>query len=187
MPNVGLMMKELMVEELTTQLKTHGDFFVTVVGTLQAGEADMLRKRLFGAQAQMLLVKRTLGRRSLSALSLDAQIDSLLGSSVGRRPAGSDTSVAHHPADGGAVPGSVGFVIPHEDILSVAKVIVETAKANPEKFSVRGGWVTGQVLTQQHVEELASLPPKLQLIANLIGVIESPITNIIWTIEQVLR
>ena len=161
MPNVGLMMKELMVEELTTQLKTHGDFFVTAVGTLQASEADTLRKRLFGAQAQMLLVKRTLGRRSLSALSLDAQIESLLGSSV-------------------------GFVIPHDDILTVAKVIVETAKANPEKFSVRGGWITGQVLSQQHVEELASLPPKPQLIANLIGVIESPITNIIWTIEQAL-
>ena len=163
MPNVGLMMKELMVEELTTQLKEHSDFFVTTVGTLQAGEADLLRKRLFSALAQMLLVKRTLGRRSLSAVSLDTQIESLLGTS------------------------SVGFVFPtSEDVLPVAKVIVETAKANPEKFSVRGGWVTGQVLTQQHVEELASLPPKPQLIANLIGVIESPITNIIWTIEQAL-
>ena len=80
--------------------------------------------------------------------------------------------------------GSIALIVAHEDVVSVAKIIAETAKAGPEKLIIRGGRISGQLLNQARVQELASLPSKLQLIANLIGVLESPISDLIFVLEQ---
>ena len=159
MAKVGRMVKEQMLQDMTATLQAHQDFFVTTVGPLQAGETDLLRKRLRAAKAEMRMVKRRLGTRVFSSLNFDGAAAELLN-------------------------GSVALIVAHEDVVSVAKLIAETAKANPEKLIIRGGRISGQFLSQSRVQELASLPSKLQLIANLIATIESPISDLIFVLEQ---
>ena len=67
-----------------------------------------------------------------------------------------------------------------------AAIASATPKADEEKLTVRGGLVEGQVLDKKGVEHVANLPSKPQLVAQLIGVIESPIANVIMTMESVL-
>ena len=159
MAKVGRLVKERMVEELSGALKGSASVLIASMGPLKAAEADALRKRLRGSQARMVVAKRTLGTRSLSALSTDDRLTALLS-------------------------GSVAFVIPGDDIVKTAKIVVEFAKANEGKLMVRGGWVEGQVLGDKSVEEIASLPPKPQLIANVVGALEAPFSNLIWTLEH---
>lgn len=161
MAKVGRLVKDQMVQELTSALGERPNFFVTSIGRLDAVEADGLRKKLRSMRSRLIMVKRTLGVRGLTAVKTEEPISLL--------------------------EGSVGFVVPEEDVLPVAKLIVEFAKAGEEKLAVRGGWIDGQLLDQRRVEQLASLPPKPQLIAELIGVLESPMSDLVFTIEQVLR
>ena len=159
MAKVGRVVKERMVEELAEALKGSSSVLIASMGPLKAAETDSLRKRLRGSQARMFVAKRTLGERSLDALSAGDRLATLLS-------------------------GSVAFVIPGEDVVKTAKIVVEFAKANEGKLTVRGGLVEGQILNNKSVEEIASLPSKPQLIANLVGALESPFTSLIWTLEH---
>jgi len=160
MANAGRLIKELMVEELSDALRQSPNVFVTSVGRLPAGETDTLRKQLRSVHARLRLVKRSLVLRSLS---------------------GED-----HPEVSGLLGGSVALVFPHEDVLPTAKVIVEFARSHEDELVIRGGWVEGQLLDPHHVKELATLPSTPQLIAQLIGLIDYPMTDLIWTMERVL-
>ena len=159
MAKVGRLVKERMVEELSGALKGSASVLIASMGPLKAAEADALRKRLRGSQARLFVAKRTIGTRGISALSGADGLEKLLS-------------------------GSVAFVIPGEDVVKTAKIVVEFAKANEGKLTVRGGWVDGQVLNDTRIEEIASLPSKLQLIANVVGALEAPFVDLIWTLEH---
>lgn len=160
MAKVGRLVKELMVQELMTELKNRPNFFVATPGRLSAVEADTLRKRLRTVQAKVLVIKRTLGLRGMSALDL-TEMTALFA-------------------------GSVALVLPGQEIIPAAKLLVDFAKADREKLNIRGGWIDGQLLDQQALEELASLPPKPQLAAQLIGAIELPLTELVMVLESTL-
>ncbi len=159
MAKVGRLVKERMVEELSDALKSSTSLLIASMGPMKAAETDSLRKRLRGSQARMFVAKRTLGTRSLSALVSDDRLTALLS-------------------------GSVAFVIPGADVIKTAKIIVEFAKANEGKLTVRGGWVEGQVLNNKSIETIASLPSKLQLIAEVVGALESPFSSLILALEH---
>ena len=159
MPKVGRFVKERMVEELSGALKGSSSLLIASMGPLKAAETDSLRKRLRGSQARLFVAKRTIGTRGLSTLSGADGLEKLLS-------------------------GSVAFVIPGDDVVKTAKIVVEFAKANEGKLIVRGGWVEGHLLDDKRVEEMANLPSKLQLIANVVGALEAPFTDLIWTLEH---
>jgi len=77
-------------------------------------------------------------------------------------------------------------VISPDDVVQTAKCIMEFAKANEEKLVIRGGWIEGQLLDRKHVEELASLPSRPQLIARVVCAIESPLADLIVTLERLI-
>lgn len=161
MAKAGRLVKELMVRELAAALADRSSFFVASIGALQATEADELRKRLRSVQARMLLVKRTLARRGVPALQRADGLETLFS-------------------------GSVALIVPGEDLIPAAKLLADFAKDRKEKLLIRGGWVEGQAVDQARFQEVAGLPAKPQLIAQLIGVLESPLTSLIFTVEQVL-
>ena len=163
MAKAGRLVKELMVRELATALSRRPDFFVASVGPLQATEVDTLRRRLQGVQARVLMIKRTLSLRGLAGVTLDPALK------------GGDLCV-----------GSVLFVLPGEEALPAAKLLVGFAKDRQEKLVLRGGMVDGQLLDAERLREVAELPSKPQLIAQLIGAIESPVVDVIWTLERVM-
>lgn len=160
MAKVGRLVKDVMVQELTEAFQASQSFFVASMGPLSAAESDTLRKRLRGSKARVLMIKRTLGLQGMTALKLDGA--------------------------GDLFQGSIALVFPGEDLIPSAKLLADFAKDHKEKLSVRGGFVEGQVLDGARFQELANLPPKPQLIAQLIGVLESPVSNVVWTLESVL-
>ena len=160
MAKVGRQVKESMVQELTSALKERPVFFVASVGPLQAGDADTLRKRLSGVQARLLMMKRTLGLQGIRALKLD-QTEGLFD-------------------------GSVTLVLPGEDIIPAAKLLFDFAKEAQDKLTIRGGFIDGELFDQKRLKELADLPSRPVLIAQLIGVIESPISDVVVTLEAAI-
>ena len=160
MAKVGRMVKEGMVEELAQQLSAHPNLFVTRISHLSATDADVLRQKLHASRAQWVMVKKRLGLRALQSLKLEGMSQWL--------------------------DGSVGFVVPEDDVLPVAKLIVEFIKSHENQLEVRGAYVDGQLLDTARVQVLASLPPKPALLAQVVLTLESPLADLIFTIDRLV-
>ena len=164
MPKVGRLVKESSVRDIAGGISERPNFLVTSINRLPASEADRLRQALSGVQGRMIVVKRRLGRRAIEGLKLPGVGDNLFA----------------------LLEGTVGLVLPKDDLLPVAKALVEFIKAHEDQLTVRGGLFDGQVLDKHRVEELASLPSKAVLLAQVLGTIEAPIAQLIATVEQLI-
>ena len=157
---LGRKVKEAIIEELSTELSKRPNFFVTNINRLTAPEADVLRQRLYAAQAHLIMVSRRLGRRTIEPLHM--------------------TGLAE------LFEGSVALVFAGGDALPIAKIIVEFRKTHEEQLRVRGAVVDGQVLDTGAVEQLAYLPTRPVLLAQVAATLESPVADVIFTIERLL-
>jgi len=70
------------------------------------------------------------------------------------------------------------------DPVAVAKVLSDFAKAN-DKFVITGGAMPGQVMSAKDIQSLASLPPREELIARLLGTMQAPIAKLVRTMNEV--
>ena len=160
MARVGEMLKEGMVDELAKQLSEQPNVFVTSVNRLTASDANVLRAKLHASRASFVMVKRRIGLRTLERLNL---------SGIGE-----------------LLEGSVAFILTTEDVLPIAKQLVEFIKSHEDQLGVRGAWIDGQLLDKGRVEALAKLPPKPVLLAEVVGTVERPLSYLISTIEQLI-
>ena len=64
-----------------------------------------------------------------------------------------------------------------EDAVAAARVVADFAKTN-DKLVIRGGAYGGKVLDLNGVKQLASIPSKEVLLAQLLGLMQSPISRI---------
>jgi large subunit ribosomal protein L10 len=64
-----------------------------------------------------------------------------------------------------------------EDAVAAAKVVADFAKGN-DKLVVKGGAYAGKVLDANGVKALASIPSKEVLLAQLLGLMQSPISRL---------
>jgi len=63
-----------------------------------------------------------------------------------------------------------------EDAVAAAKVVAEFAKTN-DKLVIRAGAYGGKALDANGVKQLASIPSKEVLLAQLLGLMQSPVTR----------
>ena len=63
-----------------------------------------------------------------------------------------------------------------EDAVAAAKVVAEFAKTN-DKLVIRAGAYGGKVLDANGVKQLASIPTKEVLLAQLLGLMQSPVSR----------
>ena len=160
MAKAGRLVKEGSVQEITTRLSERPNFFITGINRLTAPNADLLRRQLFGSKARLLVVKRKLGQRAVQGLTL-AGLQDLLE-------------------------GSIGLVLAEADLLATAKLLVDFRKTHEEQLTVRGAVIDGQLLDAGRVEQLAQLPPKPVLLAQVVATIEAPIADVIFTLERLI-
>ena len=113
--------------------------------------ADMtrLRSSARGSGVSLSVLKNTLARRAV---------------------AGSDFAVVSDQMSG---PLIYGF---SEDAVAAAKVVVEFARTN-DKLVIRGGAYGGKALDANGVKQLASIPGKEVLLAQLLGLLQSPMSR----------
>jgi len=113
--------------------------------------ADMTKLRA-SARSQgvsLSVLKNTLARRAVNGSSFEVLVDQMTG------------------------PLIYGF---SEDAVAAAKVVADFAKTN-EKLVIRGGAFGGKALDVNGVKPLASIPSREVLLAQLCGLLMSPISR----------
>jgi large subunit ribosomal protein L10 len=70
------------------------------------------------------------------------------------------------------------------DPVSAAKVLAGFAKTN-EHLVIRGGALPNNVLNQDGVKALATMPSREELLSKLLGTMQAPITQFVRTLNEV--
>ena len=143
------------IEALKGVFASSGAVVVTHYLGLTVAEMTDLRGRLRKEGAQIKVVKNRLAQKALNGSAGDAGQDLFKG------------------------PVAIAYGV---DPVSAAKVVTQYAKDN-EKFTVVGGLLGDQVLSQDAIKSLAALPSLDQIRSQLIGLLQAPATKVAGVLQ----
>jgi len=136
------------VAAITADLKGADVYYFVDYRGLTFAEATELRRRLRKVDADLKVVKNTLGKIAAA----DAGVEGL----------------------GELLQGPTAIAYVHGDPVKAAKTIQDFIKEK-KKAAIRGGKLQRSLLTATDIEALAALPSREQLIAQVVGAIASPL------------
>lgn len=84
------------------------------------------------------------------------------------------------------IEGSVLTAVAYSDEVSAAKLLKELTKEN-EAMALLGGVLEGQFVDATAVKRLAALPSKLQLLGQLVGTLQAPVSGFVKVLAGNLR
>jgi large subunit ribosomal protein L10 len=151
--------KAELVTSLAGRLQKAPTIYVTDFTGLDVAQITTLRRKLRAAGAEYAVVKNTLARRALQAAKVGG-IESHLD-------------------------GPTALVLAGPDPVAAAKILADFAKEH-EKPSVRAGLVEGKAVTPEQVKQLAALPSKPELMAQLAGSLQGPLAGFVGMLNGLL-
>jgi large subunit ribosomal protein L10 len=149
--------KEQLVAELSQKIKNAKALYYTDFTGLNVKRMTELRRRLRKAGVEYVVIKNTLALRAVS-----------------------DTGLA-----GERLRGPTGVVI-GRDPVAAAKVLNDFARENDQKPQVKGGLLEGKPLSTEQVKQLASLPSREQMLAELGAGLQSPMAAFVGALNGLL-
>ena len=124
---------------------------------LTVAHLDKLRRDARDKGVYLHVLKNTLARRAVTGTSFEVAAEAMVG------------------------PLIYGF---SEDAVAAAKVISDFAKGN-DKLVIKGGAYAGKVLDANGVKALAAIPSREVLIAQVAGLLKSPIQRLAGVLAAV--
>ncbi len=156
----GKISKEGMVKEMVARFKDHPNFVITTYMGSSVLDLELLRKNLKKSSSDYLVVKNSILKVVFDNMKLESESSK--------------------------IEGGMGIALSGNDIISTCKVLVNFSKDH-DKFKIKGAIADGKHLPPEKVKQLASLPSKEVLLAQVVGGIKSPITGFVNTLSAVLR
>ena len=142
--------KAAVVTDVAAQVARSQTLALAEYRGLTVEHLNNLRKQARDKGVYLHVLKNTLARRAVTGTPFEVAAESMVG------------------------PLIYGF---SEDAVAAAKVMSDFAKSN-DKLVVKGGAYAGKVLSADGVKALASIPSKEVLLAQLLGLMQSPISRI---------
>lgn len=150
-----------LVKEITEKIKqSKSSVFVDFKG-LKVKDTTDLKKQLREAGVEYLVVRKTLLDIALKNAGVEG-------------------------ADIKSMEGQVSLSLSNTDEVSAAKIIDKFSKTN-ENVKMLGGVLGSQVMSQQEVKALAKIPSKEQLLGQLVGTLNAPISGFVNVLAGNLR
>jgi large subunit ribosomal protein L10 len=147
--------KEAAVGELEQKLAAAKNLFLTDYQGLTVGEITKLRGELRKDGNTYSVVKNKLFR--IAAGDLASQLEAFLV-------------------------GPTGIVFAGADPVAPAKAL-KTFSDTVKRVAVKAAYIDGRIVDAAQVDKLAKLPPKLELIASLVGTLANPIRGLVTVLS----
>ena len=149
-------LKNQIIESISAQLGEYPDFYITDISGLNASQTTKLRRECFNQGVKLCVVKNTLFNHVISA-SENEEIKSLTSALVG------NTAIMYTN-----VPSAPG------------KLIKKLLKDGFTKPVVKGCAYLGE----DKLDQLAAIKTKDELIADIIGLLQSPMRNVLSALQN---
>ena len=161
MPRARKEQKAEQVELLTDKLKKAKVAVLTDYRGLTVSQIQDLRGKLRTGDVEYRVVKNTLARRaaaSAGVTELEKELE-----------------------------GPVAIAFGYEDLSLPSKLINEWVRTTRLKLDIKGGLVEGRVFSPDQVKQLADLPSRETLIAQLLGTLQSPVGQLVGIMQTPLQ
>jgi len=153
LPRASKEQKAEQVELLSEKLKKAKVAVLTDYRGLTVSQIQELRGKLRSGDVEYRVVKNTLARRAAEAAGV--------------------------PALQSELEGPVAIAFGYDDLSLPSKLINEFVRSTRLKLDVKGGLVEGRVFSPEQVKQLADLPSRETLIAQLLGTLQSPVGQLV--------
>ena len=154
-----LEMKKQQVQEMAAKLTEAGSIVLADYRGLTVEEDTELRSKMRAEGIEYKVVKNNIIKHAIQGTDLESLGDFLVG----------PTSIAIS-----------------NDEVAPAKVMFKFAK-DLDAFELKAGAVDGEVIDLAGIEQLAKLPSKEQLIAKMLGSMNSPITGLVTVLSANIK
>jgi len=141
--------KQVVIDEVSALAAKAQTLVMAEYRGITVAALTQLRVAARSQGVSLSVLKNTLARRAVAGTGFEAGVDQMTG------------------------PLIYGF---SEDAVAAAKVVADFAKTN-DKMVIRGGVYAGKALDANGVKQLASIPSKEVLLAQLLGLMQSPISR----------
>ena len=149
------------VEELTQTLSRSSVVIGADYRGLRVDEVTALRRQLREAGVEMHVIKNTLFLRAAEAAGI--------------------------PAVAELADGPTALIFGFDDPLGPIKTVVEYQRTARNTFAARKAFLYGEVIPASRLSELAALPSKEVMIAEFAGMLQSPITNLVYLLQATVQ
>lgn len=149
--------KKTVVAELTDMLTRCTIAILTVPTGMTVADMTELRRRLREVGVEFHVAKNTLAR-------------------IASRQAGKD-------ALNSLLTGPTAIVFGYGEQVKPAKTLLEFGRATKLDIRIKGGIMGNRLLSSEQVRQLAQLPGKEVLLAQLLGGLQAPIVSLIWVLK----
>ena len=153
--------KSEMISEIKELLKSSSAVYLTDYHGINVEDISSLRNQFRNEGVQYKVYKNTLVKRALDEM-------------------GKYDKIAEH------LTGMVGFAFTTTNPLAPAKIINKYF-GDKEKLSLKACYVEGEYFDGSQLKTLATLPTKNELIASIMGSLNSPVSGIVGAINAVMR
>ena len=148
--------KKEVVAEMSARLKKAQTVVLAEYRGLGVEAITALRSQARASGVYLRVVKNTLARRAVQGTAFEKLADQMVG------------------------PLAYGI---SDDPVAAAKVLHAYAKGN-EKLVIKGGAMSGQVMSAKEVGQLATMPSREELLAKLLGTMQAPIAKFVQTLNE---
>jgi len=156
---IGMIFKESSEGLIKDNLKTADSLFIVNYSKVSSPDLSSLRQVLRGANAKLFMVKNSVARRALKDRG----------------------EVALK-----AIEGPCGLVFAKDDPVEICKILFNFLRTH-EQFKIENGLLADRLLDKNDIEVMAKLPAKEVLRAELVAVINSPLSKLTAILKQNLN
>jgi large subunit ribosomal protein L10 len=152
--------KNVVVADLQEKLGDASAFYLTDFTGLSVKQITQFRARLRKEGVEYVVVKNTLAKRAVEGMEI--------------------------PDVAGFFTGPTGLVIGRTDAVAAARVLTDFAREFGDRPAVKVGIVERKPFGPEQVRQLASLPPREVLLAQLAGGLQAPMSRLAGGMSQLL-
>lgn len=149
--------KAVVIEEVSAEIARAQSVIIAEYRGLDVASVTVLRKTARESGVYLRVLKNTLVRRAV----VGSPFEGLSGQLTGPLIYGIST-----------------------DPVAAAKVLAGFAKSN-EQLVIKGGALPNNVLSQDGVKALATMPSREELLSKLLGTMQAPITQFVRTLNEI--
>jgi large subunit ribosomal protein L10 len=152
--------KQFLLDEIDDQLKQSESFVLLGYNSFNANAANDFRAEVSKMGGNVQMVRKRILVKAAKQRGLEVSLEDL--------------------------PGHIGLVFGGTDILETTKYLFKYGKENNEQVTVLGGQFEGAMHNADTMKQLAALPSKDEMRAQLLSVLEAPLSQTLATMDALI-
>lgn len=152
--------KQLLLDEITEQIKSNGSFLILSYSGLNANIANNVRRAVAAKGGSVEMTRKRLLVKAAEQAGIALELKMLTG--------------------------HIGLVFAGEDPIETTKLVFKFSKETEKALIVIGGRIDGQLYNGADVEMLSNLPGKDEMRAQLLATFEAPMAQTLAVMEALL-